>query len=370
MSIANLVVFGIMVACAAYMYLKSTLLNAFATIIVTICSTIIAFAYFEFVAVQLHRSKAIIPWAQALAFALLFIIPFAILQTLIERLSKKPVSMGTLPEKIGRIICGIVLGIIVAGTLLTVLILAPLPSQYPYPRFEKTATNADQPQKPLLNADGFAAGWFNAASKGSLSSKASFAALHPDFLSQAFLNRLYLTAALKTTADADAIMVPKKSPRDPNAVGSWRASDQLKYANGKPLSPKQGHHLVIVRMRILRKAFPDAGFFTTSQIRLICTETANANNPLTGSAINAWPIGYINAENQLQLQKLGDQIIVSTNFKDNKIKFVDIDLAFNVRNEYVPIFLQFKQNALTEVQKPVTPDKAPPPVPFSLEKSR
>jgi hypothetical protein len=369
MAIANVLVMVIIAACVVWQYLKSTLLQAFATIIATICSTIIAFAYFEFAAVHLSRISAIIPWAQAIAFGLLFIIPFAILLTLIEYLSKKPVNLGALPERIGRIVCGIVLGTIIAGILLTALILAPLPNKYPYPRFTRTATNADQPQKPLLNADGFATGWFNVASKGSLSGKASFAALHPDFLSQAFLNRLNLSPNLKTIAANDAIEVPRKKNRDDKTVGSWRASDQLKNTDGKPVSPKPGHHLVIVRMGIKRKAFPDVGFFTPSQIRLICTETANADQPLTGSAINAWPIGYIKAQNQLQLKKLGDQITVSTSdFKDTKAKVRDIDFAFNVPVDYVPVLLQFKQDSLVEVQKPVNPDQAPPAVPFSQEK--
>jgi membrane protease YdiL (CAAX protease family) len=369
MAIANVLVLVIIVACVVWQYLKSTLLQAFATIIATICSTIIAFAYFEFTAVQLCRISAIVPWAQAIAFGLLFIIVFAILLTLIEYLSKKPVKLGTLPEKIGSIICGIVLGIIIAGILLTTLILAPLPNQYPYPRFAKTATNADKPQKPLLNADGFAAGWFNIVSKGSLSGKASFTALHPDYLSQAFLNRLNLSPNIKTIADTDAIEVPRKNSRDPNSVGTWRASEQLKNTDGNPVSPKSGHYLVIVRMQLHRRAFPDVGFFTTSQIRLICTETDNADQPLTGSAINAWPIGYIKDENQLLLKKLGDQISVTpTDFKDTKAMY--IDFAFNVPLEYVPVMLGFKQSSLVEVQKPVSPDQAPPAVPFDQEKNK
>ena len=75
-------------------------------------------------------------------------------------------------------------------------------------------------------------------------------------------------------------------------------------------------------MQLKRKAFPDVGFFTTSQIRLICTQTDNADQPLTGSAINAWPIGYIKDENQLLLKKLGDQIsVTTTDFKDTKAMF-------------------------------------------------
>ncbi len=369
MAIANVLVMVIIAACVAWQYKKSTLLQAFATIIATICSSIIALAYFELVAVQLNRVSSIIPWAQAIAFALLFIIPFAIFLTLIEYLSKKPVDLGALPERIGKIICGIVLGTIIAGILLTALILAPLPNKYPYQRFETTATNAEQPQKPLLNADGFAIGWFNAASKGSLSGKQSFAALHPDYLNQAFLNRLNITSQIKTIAKDDAIVVPRMKNKEDKNVGSWKASDQLKTTDGKPLSPKPGHQLVFVRMGIKRNAYPDVGFFTPSQIRLICAETANAEQPLTGSAINAWPIGYIKTENQIQLKKLGEEISVKTSdFKNAKARVKYIDFAFNVPLDYVPVLLQFKQDSLVEVQKPVNPDQAPPPATFSQEK--
>jgi hypothetical protein len=243
--------------------------------------------------------------------------------------------------------------------------MAPLPASFPYARFEASASNADAPAKAVLNADGFAAGWFTAASKGSLSGKTSFAAVHPDFLSQAFLNRLAVSGAVRIVTDTDAISVPKNTSGDNPTVGVWQASADLKTTDGNPVPTKAGHSLVIVRVGLNRKSMATAGYFTASQMRLICKTRDEADNPATGTATNSWAIGYIKAENQLELKKPGEQIAVTTSDfagRDARVKY--IDFAFHVPSDSVPVLLEFKQSTIVEVSKPVGSDQAPAAVPF------
>ena len=76
---ASLVVVLIILGCAAYQYFKGTVVKAFATIIIAICASIVAFSYFEALAnIIISRSGSgrllsIVPWAQSICFWLLFI---------------------------------------------------------------------------------------------------------------------------------------------------------------------------------------------------------------------------------------------------------------------------------------------------------
>jgi hypothetical protein len=369
MWIANLAVVLIITGCAAYQYLKGNFINSFVTTIFTICASVVAFGYFEILAnVFISRSdnsrlSALVPWAQPLSFALLFILAFSILQTIAGQLTRRPVVLGPLPERIGRVVCGIFLGVIISGLLLTVLAMAPLPNQYPYQRFEARRPDAEKPNKLKLNADGFATGWFSMVSRGSLSGKRSFATLHPAFLDQAFLNRHSAADGISITTSSNAIELPRKKAKK-KAVAAWPAPENLKDSNGRPIPPKSGHNLIIARVGIKKKALEDAGKFTLSQLRLICKEKGYAKKPLAGKGKNTYPLGYLTAANQLQIKRLNDVITVKYSDFEKKATVRWIDFAFYVPNDSVPVLVEFKQNSIAQVPRLAAADEAPPPVPF------
>ncbi|KPL25445.1 MAG: hypothetical protein AMJ75_00950 [Phycisphaerae bacterium SM1_79] len=359
MWIANLVVVAIIAGCATYQYLKGTVVKAFATIIVTICATVVAFGYFEISARLLIRyAPSLTPWAQPLCFALLFILTFAILQTAASQLTRQPTDLGLWPERIGRVVFGVFLGLILSGVLLTALAMAPLSNKYPYQRFDLTNPDAEKPNKVLLNPDGFATGYFSMLSDGSLAAirdKRSFATLHPALLDQLFLNRHSISDDLPIMTGSEAIEVRKKD-------AAWYISENITDSDGQPLSPKSGHNLLIVRVGIRKSAAKDARKFTLSQLRLICKPQGYTKKPLIGKGINIYPVGYMKAANQLQKRKLSDQIeIRGTDFGD-RLKL--IDFAFYVPDGFVPVLVQFKQNNVAEVPPPVPSEQAPEIVPF------
>ena len=360
MWIGNLSVVLIILGCAAYQYLKGTVVKAFATIIITVCASIAAFGFFEISARLLLRYAASVgPWAQPLCFTLLFVLAFTILQTAASHLTRQPTDLGLWPERIGRVVCGIFLGLILSGLLLTALAMAPLSNKYPYERFDARYPNSEQPNKVFLNADGLATGWFSLVSRGSLSAirnKRSFATLHPALLDQLFLNRLSAGDNLSIMTASPAIEV-----QDKNA--SWYLSGPITDSDGEQLSPKSGHNLLIVRVGIRKRAAKDAARFTLSQLRLICKPTAYADKPLVGKGHNIYPVGYMKAANQLQKKKLNDPIqIASADFTD-RAKL--IDFAFYVPDGSVPVLLEFKLNNVAEVPPPVPTEQAPEIVPFT-----
>lgn len=360
---AAILILLIIAACAAFQYFKGTLVKSFAMIISVICASMVAFGYFELLANTLLKRgantgfTAIVSWVHPLCFTLLFILAFAILQTIVILLAQKPVNLDMLPERIGRIVCGIFTGLLLSGLLLTVLDMAPLPTQYPYQRFEANAQNADNPDKAFLNADGFAAGWFSLVSRGSFSGKRSFTALHPDFLDQVYLNRLVVDKKIPLATSTNAIEVPRKK-------ASWQAPQNLKDVDGKPIPVKNGHGLIIVRVGIKKGSAKKTVGFTLSQLRLICKPKTGTQNPIKGTAKNIFPLGFMKNENQLQIQKLSDKIFIS---KDNFVGNVRwIDFAFYVPTNFVPALVEFKQNNIAKVTAPVTSDQAPDSVSFSL----
>lgn len=350
----------IILGCVTYQYLKGTLVKSFAAIITTICASVVAFGYFEILAgVFISRSgntrhPAMVPWAQPLCFILLFVLTFAILQTIAAQLTRKPINLGFIPERIGRVIGGIFLGLILSGLLLTALAMAPLPNKYPYQRFDRSNPDAENPGKAFPSADGFATGWFNIISSGSLSGKRSFATLHTDFLDQLFLNRHNIADDISIVTSSNAIEVPRKK-------AAWPAPEDLKDSDGRPVSPKSGHSLTIVRVGIKKTAVKDGGKFTLSQIRLVCNKK-NSKNPLAGRGKGIYPVGYLKTANQLQEKRLNDQIEVKIGDFTGKVKY--IDFAFHVPDDSIPVLVELKQNSIAEVPPPVTAEQAPPAMPF------
>lgn len=359
MWMANLFVVLIILGCAAYLYLKGTLVKSLAMVITAVCASIVAFSYYEILAnVLIGRSdntaySSLASWAQPLSFILLFILAFAILQTLVMQVVRRPIDLGLLPERVGSIICGMFLGLIISGLLLTALAMAPLPNEYPYPRFDSSRPDAENPSKVLFSPDGFVTGWFSMISRGSFSGKRSFAVLHPALPDQAFLNRHKKGVSI-VTGDTQAIKVPGKR-------AAWIIAGGLKNSEdpNELIEPRRGHNLTVVRVGMNKRAARKAGVFTLSQLRLICKHKSYAENPLSGNGINVCPVGYLKTANQVQIKPLNEEIrFIPADFKGSKRW---IDFVFKVPNDFLPVWVEFKQNNIAEVPPLIPADQAPPP---------
>lgn len=360
-AMAGLVVLLIVLGCAALLYLKGTLVKAFAALIVAVCASIVAFSFFEILANVFIGREILIPWAQPLSFALLFILTFAVLQTAAVQLIRQPVDLGLWPERIGRVVCGIFLGLFLSGLLLTTLAMMPIPNKYPYPRFDERYPDAERPNKVLLNPDGLVAGLFSTVSSGSFSGKRGFATLHPAFINQSFLNRHNTPDGVPSITKSQAIEVPEKN-------AAWYAPEGIREAQNPTKlieSKKQDRNLTFVRVGIKQSAVVQAGTFTLAQLRLICTQQkADDKNPLAGKGQNVYPVGYLAAPNLLQTQRLSDVIKVGrSDFRPNT-RTRWIDFAFYVPAGFVPVLVEFKQNSIAAVPPLVTAEQAPTPEPF------
>ena len=340
---ASIAVLLIMAGCAAYQFLKGTFLRAFATFMAALCASIVAFAWSEQLANLLRDMLS--DWAQPVCFVVLFIVTFAVLQTIAIMLTREPIDFGVTAERAGRIILGLFLGLILSGSLLTAAAMAPLPNNYPYPRFDPARIDlqSPSPHKPLLNPDGFTTRWFGIVSNGGLGGTKSFAVLHAGFLDHLFLNRL-LIGKIPVFAESDTIELPPKT-------AAWPAPEGLKDSSGNLLS-KPGHELIMTRIGLTAKT----GSFTLSQLRLICKKKGDKQR-LRGTAINIYPIGYLRSPGQVQLKGPADLIRPEAQTRW-------IDFAFYLPADSEPVAVALKANAIAEVPPLVSADQAPKPMPF------
>ncbi len=384
--IAGLVVVIMILGCAALLYFKGTFVKAFAAMIIAIVSGMVAFAFFETLAnVLISRAEdgillTLAPWAQTLCFVLIFVLAFALLQTGATYLLKNPVDLGFLPECIGRIVCGAVLGFVVSGFLLTALAMGPLALKYPYQRFDPDRLKPDNPEGVLLGADGFATGLFTMVSKGSFSGKRSFATIHPNYLDQLFFNRLINTETTSIISSKfPAISVSRKAavwPAPPaivekadGLISQLRSgAGKLKDAQGKyvplPVSTKGSYDVTIVRVGILKRALSgeptiNGGAFTPSQLRLICKRKSSGQDRLAGEAVNVYPIGHLRTADQIQVVP---EIKIESQKVDGSEQL--IDFVFCVPSGHEPVLVEYKLNSIVEIAPgAIVTDRASPKIP-------
>jgi hypothetical protein len=393
---ASLAVVLIILGCAAIQFFKGTVVRAFATAIAVVCAGMVAFGFFEVLANVFisrgddSRYASLVPWAQTLCFLLLFVLTFAILQTGVTFLTSHPVDLGFLPERIGRVICGLLTGLLASGLILTAFEMAPLPLAYPYQRFDPAQLDVKRPQGVLLRADSLATGLFRFLSSGSFSSKRSFATLHPDYLDQLFLNRLLATGEVGTVSStAPAIQVPKPAVWPASQAIAQQVDafvSELRTRGGKiaieqggasvslPVSPESGYVPTIVRVGVKSNSLKananlSGGVFTPSQLRVICKRKGYIGDPLAGDGINVYPIGYLAAADKLQI---APKIQVASSDFEQNASTKEIDFVFCIPNGFEPVLVQLKLNSVVEIPRSaiVPADQAPAPAFFSPSPER
>ena len=355
----SLVILAIMLGCAALLYLKGTLAQGLIMILNAILAGFVALGFFEPMAGMIIKyASAVAAWAQTISFLLLFVLAFAVLQTIAMQLNKQKIDFGLWPERVGRIICGLILGYVVTGQLLVAGAMAPLPNTYPYPRFSERSPNPAQPSKALLNPDGFVVGLFGTISKGSLSALGtpkSFAMLHAGFLDELYLNRLKIGKEIPLRTRSSAIDVQRKG-------GVWEAPGSLKDSDGQPLPARPGENVMLVRLGIKKSALQDAGKFSLSQVRLVCRPKGADNQPLAGKGQTVYPIGYMGPDGRLARKPLSEEITIQAASISGNIK--NIDFAFYVPTSLTPTLIGFKGNNLQQVSTLAAGDDAPETVGF------
>ncbi|MCK5565072.1 MAG: CvpA family protein [Planctomycetes bacterium] len=348
--IVLITVIVIMVASATFFYLKSSLLTSIAMLFAAIIAVLVSFNFYELLAYQLVSRGHGGQWAHPGCLVLLFIVTFVLIRVGSDQLVGANIDLGYMPKAIVSTTCGLAVGFILAGVVVVALAMAPLSPSVPYERFTvsgKLSAARVSSSKSVI-VDSFVSGLFKLASKGSFSSKKSFDVYHPDFLDQLHLNRKGLGDDKKTgvpmIADEEAIIVPSR-----NAV-------------------RTNENFTIVRAGIKGGSIEKGGSslggssvsFTPGQLRLLCKKGANDTK---GSAKAFYPVKY-----QLLDGPMGESDEEDAGLNLNEVVNIDsksltkrtggraawMDIYYEVKGSgYQAIFLQFRNNAIAKLSKPV-----------------
>lgn len=342
--IAELVVIVVILATMGYIYLKGSIVKAFLFFINAIIASTIALSFFETAGRLLIGYGYGGQWIFAAIFLLIFALIFILLLAISEKLAPDDLYLGDAPDHIGRSIIAIPVGLVIAGVILIAVNLSPLPEKWPYERFALDNKNVrpSAPDKSLLfNADGFVTGFASIMSKGSMAGKKSLAVFHPQLLNELALNRITSDESNPIISGTDAISVKKAYLAD---------SVLAETIENRP----SGTKLVVIQTEIRNSPVKDGGAlyvietgtvtFTMAQVRLICKDSADN---LAGSAEVAYPIGYLINETTIDRKNITEEIKLTGADFPRGTK--TLNFVFHIPNDTVPVMLQFKINAVSDV---------------------
>jgi hypothetical protein len=353
---ASILVIIVILALGVLAFFKIPIVQALATIVVALVSSFVAFGYYEILGNLLAGFvEGLAAWAQTISFLLLFILVFAVLQTGVVTLLRGKISLGQLAEQIGRPICGLVLGWIAAGVLLTAMWLAPLGSSLPYSRFDSSRPEPKAPQGVLLNADGMVAGWFQMVSGGSfraIHKPASFGVVRAGFLDQ--MSLCGLNEKIARATKESALKAPKKD-------GVWESPVGLVDAEGQSVASADGQQLMVVRLGISKKALRE-GPFSLAQVSVVCQSRDGSGPTVTGRGEAVYPIGYLTAPKQMESKSLAAEISIEADKVKDSTQW--IDFVVPVPRDMAPALGRFKLNNAVLLSSAVSAEEAPEPSDF------
>jgi hypothetical protein len=343
---ASIVILVIMAGCAAAQYLKGSLVKSFVTFISALLASFVGLWWYEQAAAFVIKQEYIVDYAQPVCFGMIFLVSFAILQAAGLALIKQKIDFGETPERIGRAVSGLLLGYVVSGVLLIGASMAPLPSEYPYQRFDGNRADPKSPKRVLLNPDGFISGFFGIISGGSVGGSQSFAVLHAGFVDELSLNRLPISQKIKILTEAGVVTMPAKSV--------WPAPDGLKDAEGKLVSSKSGYDLIVARVGFTGMMLSD-GSLTPSQLRFQCKKKGDKPR-LGGSAVSVYPVGYLQSASQVKTIGMNEKIALDS--KNAKDGVISMNFVCYVPKDYEPVAVGLKANAIAEAPPMVNADQS------------
>jgi hypothetical protein len=355
---ATIVIIVVILACIAGQILWGSVIRSFAIFISAVLGMLIAMNFSDSLAQKLISSDMVAWKAHGIVLGLVFVLSFGILVALCLKMLGGDIAFSPLIDKIGGAVISIPTGLVVAGTIVVALALASGSGGFPYERFSADRPDVESPRKPLLGADGFAAGFFGLVSSGSLAGNNSFALVRAGFNDSIAIDRIGAEKTISPLANSNVIQLP---------VVIRRAPAGLTKADGKKLEEVPGSDLFLARMNMTKSVVgKDSPNFLLGQLRIVCKRKDDVTTPYAGSGTSIYPTGYLKTATRLQVESLSAIVPMTDAETDSGVKA--IDFAFYIPSSLQPKLVAFKRNFVTGVQV-MNPEEAPAPVGFETARA-
>ena len=349
--LATIQVALITIMCVAQFYLKNNPLTSFVTAVSAMLGMMIAFNFYELLGGLLIQKGYLVTYANGICFLLLFGVCFALFRVLSGLLVGSSIDFGNIAKTISAIVFGIITGLIVSGCLMIAVNMAGLSGKLSYKRFDDTITKPtlDNPHKCIIPADDFVAGLFGWISKGSMSSKKSFAVYHADYINKLHLSKHLIKDGVLPVSSRKAINIPAQGVR--------------------PAETSEGQKYTAIRLEIDSSKIDKGGAadkdsnlsFGLYQVRVICKNTGQKNTFGSASKV-IYPTSNVvlfpGGKPQKKVIPFGETLKFEkdefTSAKGKRLAL--IDLAFEIPSGMEAVLLEFKNIAVVEVPKVSTSD--------------
>lgn len=327
----------------SHFYLKCSPLTSFITLMASIFGVLVAFTYYEVLAGLMINKGYVVQWAQGLCFVVIYALTMVILRVICDYIVGADIDFGKPAKVITAIVCGVIVGFISSGMIVTALAMTP-PGTLSYNRFNETV-NLRNPKKPFIPVDSIVTGLYEWIADGAMASKNKFGLYHADFLDQIHLNRHKAKGGAIQIAGSEAVTILKNGARITQG--------------------KDGQEYTIIQTNLSARTIVDGGIviktgqaaFTPGQLRLICQQK-RPDGAFTGRIMTVYPVKYrVNAEkkNFKTVSDLGELVTIDRSSFDKRV--ARVDLAFEVPSNMTPRYLEFRNNFIIKVPKPLTEEE-------------
>ncbi len=335
-------------------------------------------------------------YGQAIALMAVFILSLLILRVLSDMFISGNMVFPVWVERIGGGVFGLITGVVMVGMLQIAFQLLPFDADLlGFNRFaafkpgtgqeiepdDLKKTPADQiewrRQNLTLNPDGFVVSLASTLSRGALSGRAQFAALHPDFLEELQWRRSAAQRESRHVVPADSLQVKKASLLPDGKLLRKRLDRSGQSTTIEPIqAPELDHQWLAVKVRVDYDARDEDGYhrFSPTQVRVVGERRGVVGRThqyfLHGEGHAAEGAASSNDFQHMALRR-NEPVIVKAETRGNEFDFV-----FEVPDDFEPWFVEFKSTARAEVpeikptgesvsEEPVA--KATPPIGTSPE---
>ena len=358
--IFSLIIIGLLIAVTIRQATQG-FFSALITCVLSICCATAALGTYEWVAIHWVTPYLDPNYAMAVALAVIFGVPFTLLQVLFGKLVKRAGLLPALVEKVGGGICGFITAMVTVGIAALAIQMVPFDNGVilgfarvppPDPENPKSVTDPDVQRNLFLSPDRFVVGLATVLSDGIFSGKQALHQHNPDLVEAVGWDGA-VPAGISQYAKPGSIRV-EATERIPFVYDMTPGNEKNQVATTyDPQQPDGGSEFWMIRVRLTNEARDKTSShkFTLRQFRLVGQEQDDE------AYRQFHPIAIQQADSSQAVNrhiravkiggKLQSQLDKPFSPRDNGDK---VEIVFNLPRGFRASFLEYKRGARAPVK--------------------